>query len=963
MTFLPIVERELRAAARRRATFGMRIRIAGGAALAVAASAVASLIAPSVTFGPSLFWGLSGLCMVYCLFAGRLMTADCLSREKREGTLGLLFLTDLNGYDIVMGKLAATSLTGFYVLIALLPFLAVPFLAGGMTSGELWRMALVLVNTFLFSLAVGLFASSISRDQRKAMGANLLLLLALTLGLPVIAGINFLRNGHPPIQELLYSCPVYAFVLCADKLFAAAPARFWWSVATTLDMTVILTLLACHTEPRSWKDKFTPRPLPRKSEPRSESLRHDDAQIATPFRRRLLNVNAYLWLASRPQRKAFYVWALIIVVGCWWSIPQFFFPSIKLEAGCTLAVMLNIALKLWVTVEAGHQLAEDKKSGAFELLLTTPMTLRDIVRGQWLALRRQFLGPLIMTVAFELVLMVLLPYKRTDFAPAMFLWPAFIIMLVADLVTLVWAAMSAALAEKSHDRATMKTILFVLIVPSLLFAAVLAVERLWNLFGANDSNGADWKFYLAWWFGLGLWADSIILVRARRRLQARFAQNLPESAAQVIRSDEVQDAQKATSSPPLTFHKKLRRIAIATAVLVLLGAVAVLCAARAMHMDPPKPVIASMSRSNNPIRLFASAGFLSVFPNGTLWRWGHSQGVSPPAQIGTASNWVEISVRNNTAVGIRSDGSLWKWDSDKEEPKQFDSSHDWAQASASQNAFIALKKDGALWNLVEVQNERGKNALGPTRYELTQVGTNHDWKAVSVTFFGARLALRSDGTLWTWGDVHYMSFGMWSSTNYPALAQLCRESDWVGFCDGIVGGVRNQSGQLWDFSPLLKRPGPEIPVASLGNELSTNTTSSALGIHFNGDWTMAFLETRTDGTLWAAPTSWQSGYRPKALPFRVGQRSDWVSIWGAFDSTVGLTADGMLWAWGKDYGQPAHYEFGEKLGVIREMIATLMQAPQHESILSIHEQYNPYYPQNTPRPLLELVFTNSPSNK
>ena len=35
----------------------------------------------------SLFWGLSGLCMLYCLASGKFMTADCLSLEKREGTL------------------------------------------------------------------------------------------------------------------------------------------------------------------------------------------------------------------------------------------------------------------------------------------------------------------------------------------------------------------------------------------------------------------------------------------------------------------------------------------------------------------------------------------------------------------------------------------------------------------------------------------------------------------------------------------------------------------------------------------------------------------------------------------------------------------------------------------------------------------------------------------------------------
>jgi ABC-type multidrug transport system permease subunit len=108
--------------------------------------------------------------MLYCLAAGRLMTADCLSREKREGTLGLLFLTDLKGYDVVLGKLAATSLDGFYGLLAVFPLAGHSAADGGMTNGELWRMVLVLVNTFLFSLAIGLFVSAVNRDEQKAMG-------------------------------------------------------------------------------------------------------------------------------------------------------------------------------------------------------------------------------------------------------------------------------------------------------------------------------------------------------------------------------------------------------------------------------------------------------------------------------------------------------------------------------------------------------------------------------------------------------------------------------------------------------------------------------------------------------------------------------------------------------------------------------------------------------------------------
>ena len=73
---------------------------------------------------------------------------------------------------MVLGKLAATSLDGFYGLLAVFPLLAFPLLTGGMTNGELWRMALVLVNTFLFSLAIGLFVSAVVPRRTDGHGGE-----------------------------------------------------------------------------------------------------------------------------------------------------------------------------------------------------------------------------------------------------------------------------------------------------------------------------------------------------------------------------------------------------------------------------------------------------------------------------------------------------------------------------------------------------------------------------------------------------------------------------------------------------------------------------------------------------------------------------------------------------------------------------------------------------------------------
>ena len=122
--------------------------------------------------------------VLYCLLSGVWFTADCLSEEKREGTLGLLFLTDLKGYDVVFGKLVATSLNGFYAVLAVVPILALPLLLGGVTGGEFGRMALVVVNTLFFSLALGMCVSALSRSPRKAMAMTFLLILLFTAVLP-----------------------------------------------------------------------------------------------------------------------------------------------------------------------------------------------------------------------------------------------------------------------------------------------------------------------------------------------------------------------------------------------------------------------------------------------------------------------------------------------------------------------------------------------------------------------------------------------------------------------------------------------------------------------------------------------------------------------------------------------------------------------------------------------------------
>src|SRR5882762_979163 len=179
MTFLPIVERELRVAARKRSTYWLRT---GAASIAlIIGSACLSLfrIGGFGSSGPGgmVFGAIMWLFLCAALAAGLFFTSDSLSEEKREGTLGFLFLTDLRGYDVVAGKLLATSLRGFFPLLAFFPVVATTLLMGGVTGIEFWKTSIALLNALFFSLAAGLFVSAISRDSQRALAATLFLML------------------------------------------------------------------------------------------------------------------------------------------------------------------------------------------------------------------------------------------------------------------------------------------------------------------------------------------------------------------------------------------------------------------------------------------------------------------------------------------------------------------------------------------------------------------------------------------------------------------------------------------------------------------------------------------------------------------------------------------------------------------------------------------------------------------
>lgn len=538
MTFLPIVIRELRVASRRRSTYWMR----AGAAMAIIVLGVFLFVmmqrdSPPREMGMALFGVMTGSAVLYALLSGTRSTADCLSEEKREGTLGLLFLTDLKGYDIVFGKLAATSLNVFYGILAVVPILAVPLLMGGVAPAEFGRMALVALDTLFLSLAIGIGVSAISRSARKAVGVTFFLLLVFTVVMPASGEtlVEFGKLPRPLGLLFLLPSPGFTFAMAFDPtynstggmgLMGLSGARgFWWSLAVIHGLGWLFLTLACVLAPRSWQDKPAGAQTLRWRERWLQWTFGSLAERAA-FRHRLLDQNAFFWLAARVRLKPAFVWGVLGLLACgWaWGLAKYHHDWLILPTYVMTAIVLNLVIKIWFASEAGRQLAEDRKNGALELLLSTPLSVRDILRGQMLALRRQFLGPVIVVlVVWGLFMRASLSESMSteDRDTTICFWLAVMAMLIPDLIALYWVGLWQGLTAKNPNRVAGASATRILALPWVILALICMVMSMaWMVVRQQTDFGPTSVIGL--WFGLGLATDIGFAVWSRHKLLTEF---------------------------------------------------------------------------------------------------------------------------------------------------------------------------------------------------------------------------------------------------------------------------------------------------------------------------------------------------------------------------------------------------------------------------------------------------------
>jgi ABC-type transport system involved in multi-copper enzyme maturation permease subunit len=563
MTFLPIAERELRVLARRSSTVWIRFYAALGIVLVWLLLFTGARNASPAMLGQRLFLAFGILALGFCLLAGIFLTADCLSEEKREGTLGLLFLTDLRGYDVVLGKLMATSVHALYGVLAIFPVLALPLLMGGVTAGEFWRMVLVLLATLLLSLGVGMLSSCLYHESRDAAGVAFLALLVIAGVFPVCWWLVALlsRTASVSLGSLLWPSPAYAFRAAFDFSYRTriGPHEFWLSTQLIVLLGLGCLVLAAVLLPRVWQEHNRRAPGPS----RAAGMAAAQALVGGwghRERAQLMEAAPFCWLASRKRAGAGHPTFVLGALFALWLLFLLIFASSPRAANGAFIVCLLLGyglhqvLKYFAAVEATRQVCEDQRSGALELLLVTPLGERYILAGHARAFRERFVPLAVMVGSLNLLLVFTVLFKSgpmrmrgTEAAIFLELFLGGLLMLGLDLKAIETAGFWAALRARRHSRAVLGTLGPVMGVP---WAAVFLLVFLMM----SGPVAAETPLVIfALWFGIGMITDVVVLGRASVALQRGLRVCLTEAAEHGARAGEAPPSQvlaPRTLAPP-----------------------------------------------------------------------------------------------------------------------------------------------------------------------------------------------------------------------------------------------------------------------------------------------------------------------------------------------------------------------------------------------------------------------------
>lgn len=319
--------------------------------------------------------------------------------------------------------------------------------------------------------------------------------------------------------------------------------------------------------------------------------------------------------------------------------------------------------------------------------------------------------------------------------------------------------------------------------------------------------------------------------------------------------------------------------------------------------------------------------------DGTIWIWGQNTygllgngsaaatEIKHPTQIGTDTNWTDISTGRNFALAKKANGDLYGWGANYYGEQGLGNNTDLSTPTLIQqnvSAFSAgyyhtlvVKTDGTLWGAG--YNDYGGLGLGTSVFSYntfqqeSSLATN--WASVTGTYYNS-FAIKTDGTLWSTGTNFEGQTGLGTpaslgSNETNVFTQVGTDTNWKAIAGGIYHtlGLKT-NGELWSWGHNnngrlglgttggIQYTPQQIPGTTWASIGGTNEASSAL---------------KTDGSLW----TWGYNQYGKLgigtatdvnIPTKVGTTNDWLSIpvRSGENSSGGVRTSTNLWSWGYD---------------------------------------------------------------